>query len=555
VSFNKTFVDNTYGTGAIGWSKGHTFSNLTGSDKLQLALFDKGGAKKMEFEVDYISASTLAPSGYKCLGVTGGDGSMILGSASQIYSAETSLDRNMNKFGYVLLTNSPATDQNYTPNGSYPNWIYDVWYEVKVKKSAFGLVGFGKPVVTSIHASPSKTGNNTEPVVECPLVSVAVTDEQCTQACSGGINLTGTSGRAPYAFKWNDGNTSEDRTNLCPGNYSVTVTDANGSIASTNMTVIAAPVIPCPEKKNEICFESATKPSIVNARSTWTEKGDTITIRTTLSKTFVDNTYGTGAIGWSGGHKFGDLTGSDQLTIALYDANKAKKLEFAMDYLSSASGTPSGFKSLGVTGGDGKMISGSSGNVYGVVTSLDVNFNKFGYKLTTNSPLTNSTYAPNATYPNWIYEVWYEVKVKKSAFGTAGFGYPLITNMHASPSKTGSNTEVVVQVDCADNSNENIVEQRSSNGADNAEMSDLSIQPNPAAGYANIAFSTMESGMTRVILYTMEGKVIQTIFSGHAMAGHSYSLQAELVDVPPGMYLIQLQNGSSNVIKKLMIGQ
>ena len=35
--------DNTYGTGAIGWSNGHSFSNLTGSDKLEFRFFDKNG--------------------------------------------------------------------------------------------------------------------------------------------------------------------------------------------------------------------------------------------------------------------------------------------------------------------------------------------------------------------------------------------------------------------------------------------------------------------------------------------------------------------------------
>ena len=39
----------------------------------------------------------------------------------------------------VLNTNSPASNSNYTPNPSYPNWIYDVWYEVKVKAQLLAL--------------------------------------------------------------------------------------------------------------------------------------------------------------------------------------------------------------------------------------------------------------------------------------------------------------------------------------------------------------------------------------------------------------------------------
>ena len=44
----------------------------------------------------------------------------------------------------MLTTNSPATDANYTPNPTYPNWIYDVWYEVTVDLDAFPA-GFGYP--------------------------------------------------------------------------------------------------------------------------------------------------------------------------------------------------------------------------------------------------------------------------------------------------------------------------------------------------------------------------------------------------------------------------
>src|ERR1043166_48778 len=193
----------------------------------------------------------------------------------------------------------------------------------------------------------------------------------------------------------------------------------------------------------DICYERCTGDSRVGAIQTVTDNGSTVTIRTTFAKTFVDNTYGTNAIGWPNGHKFSDLTGSDQLTLALYDNDNVKKMEFRIDYLSSSSAAPSGYKSLGVTGGDGKMLLGNASDVTNAVTSLDYNFNTLGYVLTSNSPATNSSYAPNPTYPNWIYDVWYEVTVNKSAFGAAGFGYPQIVSIHASPSKTGNNTECV----------------------------------------------------------------------------------------------------------------
>jgi hypothetical protein len=159
--FSKNLVDNTYGTGAIGWgTKGHKFDDLVKSDYLQLALYDSIGALKMEFQVDYIDRITLPP-GYKTLGVSGGDGKMLIGNASDVAGVRTSLSENLNTFGYGLTLNSPATDANYTPNAQYPNWIYDVWYEVTVRNSAFPA-GFSHPLIRLVSADPSKTGNNIE---------------------------------------------------------------------------------------------------------------------------------------------------------------------------------------------------------------------------------------------------------------------------------------------------------------------------------------------------------------------------------------------------------
>src|SRR5262249_6182614 len=68
-------------------------------------------------------------------------------------------------------------------------------------------------------------------------------------------------------------------------------------------------------------------------------------------------------------------------------------------------------------------------------TSISENFNTFGYVLTNSSPATDTNYTPNAAYPNWIYDVWYEATVKLDAFGTNGYGYHDVVAAHASPDK------------------------------------------------------------------------------------------------------------------------
>ena len=54
---------------------------------------------------------------------------------------------------------------------------------------------------------------------------------------NGAIDLTMTSGVAPYGFSWNTGGTAEDPTNMPAGNYIVTVTDAFACSISASITI------------------------------------------------------------------------------------------------------------------------------------------------------------------------------------------------------------------------------------------------------------------------------------------------------------------------------
>jgi hypothetical protein len=193
VTFNPNFVDNTYGENAIGWGDdgaepapapppmgggkapkppkakgGHTFKDLVGSDHVELKVTDGSGALALHFKLDYISEDASSACGYHNLGVTGGEGKMIVGSASSVLATSTSLDRDLNGCGYCYTVDSPATDENYTPNPATPKWDYRVVYEAWLDPAAFGAAGFGEAIVESVHASPSKLDSNTVEVVKKP---------------------------------------------------------------------------------------------------------------------------------------------------------------------------------------------------------------------------------------------------------------------------------------------------------------------------------------------------------------------------------------------------
>ncbi|RAJ87606.1 SprB-like repeat protein [Chitinophaga dinghuensis] len=54
-----------------------------------------------------------------------------------------------------------------------------------------------------------------------------VTQPLCNNYCDGAITLNMSGGVPPYRYEWNDGITTKDRTGLCAGNYTVTITDHN----------------------------------------------------------------------------------------------------------------------------------------------------------------------------------------------------------------------------------------------------------------------------------------------------------------------------------------
>ena len=53
-------------------------------------------------------------------------------------------------------------------------------------------------------------------------------NESCPGAQNGAIFISTSTGTAPFSFQWNDGAASQNRQNLSPGHYAVTVTDSAG---------------------------------------------------------------------------------------------------------------------------------------------------------------------------------------------------------------------------------------------------------------------------------------------------------------------------------------
>jgi hypothetical protein len=168
LTFSPDFVDLTYGQNIEGW-KHHSFMDLVKSDHIEVILvgIDSNAVKDtvLHIKLDLISPCPDAPSGYCALGV-GGDGQVISGDASKIISWGTSMDDNLNYYACADTANSPATDSNYTPNASCPEYQYFASYRLTVDPSLFGSSEFYRVNMTYVHASPAKTPTETYDVFE-----------------------------------------------------------------------------------------------------------------------------------------------------------------------------------------------------------------------------------------------------------------------------------------------------------------------------------------------------------------------------------------------------
>ncbi|MFM7901475.1 MAG: hypothetical protein ACKPAD_05765, partial [Bacteroidota bacterium] len=74
-----------------------------------------------------------------------------------------------------------------------------------------------------------------------PALTSSQSATGCTGTSNGAIDLS-VSGNAPYTYAWSNGATTQDLSGLAQGTYTVTVTDVNGCINSTNQAVAVNPL-------------------------------------------------------------------------------------------------------------------------------------------------------------------------------------------------------------------------------------------------------------------------------------------------------------------------
>ncbi len=137
-------------------------------------------------------------------------------------------------------------------------------------------------------------------------IASTITDATCFEADNGAISITPTGGTAPYQYEWSNNDLTDNPTMLIAGDYTVTITDANGCMTEGLFPVGQPPQV-------ELSIAQALDPTCEG-----NGENGTITVSTTGGT--IDYTYA-----WSHDDMLTDDTADNlsggMYTITVTDAN------------------------------------------------------------------------------------------------------------------------------------------------------------------------------------------------------------------------------------------
>jgi hypothetical protein len=77
--------------------------------------------------------------------------------------------------------------------------------------------------------------------------------------------------------------------------------------------------------------------------------------------------------------------------------------------------------------------------------------------------------------------------------------------------------------------------------------------PNPFNPSTSISFSVAEEGMASLMIYSISGELVSTLFNEAAKPGQFYKVQFNASNLPSGIYFYRLTQGANVVTKKLTL--
>ena len=191
-------------------------------------------------------------------------------------------------------------------NGSVPYYYFWETNENTAEIQNLNAGFYTVTVVDNNACAKTQTAEVGEPNVLTS--SIVKTDLNCKNVATGIVNLSVSGGTSPYAYYWDNAETSEDLTNVFAGTYNVTITDKNGC-ETTNSTTLTEPA-------------TSISTSFVKTDATCGASNGSINL--TVSGGTPNYSYE-----WSNGTTLQDLTNidADYYYVTVKDANQCEKTE------------------------------------------------------------------------------------------------------------------------------------------------------------------------------------------------------------------------------------
>jgi gliding motility-associated-like protein len=185
-----------------------------------------------------LTATGLCPGTYTC---TVTDANNCVTTSTTIITQPPALVSNNTQVD--LLCNAVCNGSaSVSMSGGVPGYSY-AWSNGGNTSSISSLCagGYNCQVTDANGCTFSSSFTITEP----PLLTLAAAgfNISCFGACDGQLVAIPTGGTPNYAFNWTNACTSASCSNVCPGNYNVTVTDLNGCTATATASVTEPPDI------------------------------------------------------------------------------------------------------------------------------------------------------------------------------------------------------------------------------------------------------------------------------------------------------------------------
>lgn len=129
----------------------------------------------------------------------------------------------------TIVCNGQSSTISVNVSGGTPTYVYS-WSDAQNQhtQTAYNLNAGVYTVTITDSKGCSKTLNTTLTEPEKLLFNSEVNNVICQNACDGNINLALTGGEKPYNYLWSNAETTPNISNLCSGNYTVSISDKLG---------------------------------------------------------------------------------------------------------------------------------------------------------------------------------------------------------------------------------------------------------------------------------------------------------------------------------------